>query len=59
MMAKANNSLLDLEEMDEKELDKVWDRYEKMAAQARIDGVTYDSTISGDTGDTDSDGKTA
>src|SRR6478752_8376469 len=50
VMAKANNSLLDLEEMDEKELDKVRDRYEKMAAKARKEGVTYDSTITGDTG---------
>lgn len=52
VMAKANNSLLDLEEMDEKELDKVRDRYEGMAAQARKDGVTYDSTITGDASDT-------
>jgi low affinity Fe/Cu permease len=52
VMAKANNSLLDLEEMDEKELDKVRDRYEKMAAQARKAGITYDSAITG-THDTD------
>jgi low affinity Fe/Cu permease len=52
-MAKANNSLLDLEEMDEKELDKVRDRYEGMAAQARKEGVTYDSTITDGTTDTD------
>jgi len=50
VMAKANNSLLDLEEMDEKELDKVRDRYEKMATKARKDGITYDSTITGATG---------
>ncbi len=49
VMAKANNSLLDLEEMDEKELDTIRDRYEKMAAQARKDGISYDSTITGDT----------
>ncbi|MBD0373903.1 MAG: low affinity iron permease family protein [Pyrinomonadaceae bacterium] len=31
----ADNALLDLEEMEEKELDKVRDTYEKMAEQAR------------------------
>ncbi|MDQ2807054.1 MAG: low affinity iron permease family protein [Chloroflexota bacterium] len=49
VMAKANNSLLDLEELEEGELDKIWDRYEKMAALARKAGMTYDSTITGDT----------
>jgi len=34
-MAKANNLCLDLEEMDEGELDKIRDRYEKVAALAR------------------------
>ncbi len=52
VMAKANNSLLDLEEMDEKELDKVRDRYERMAAKARKGGMTYDSAIT-DTGGID------
>jgi low affinity Fe/Cu permease len=51
VIAKANNSLLDLEEMDESELDKIRDRYEKVAAKARTDGMTYDSAIAADTDD--------
>jgi len=33
----AHNALLDLEELDEKELDKIRDSYEKMASDARKD----------------------
>jgi len=33
----AHNDLLDLEELDEKELDKIRDSYEKMASDARKD----------------------
>ncbi len=47
--AKANNSLLDLEEIDEKELDKIRDRYEKVASLARKRGKTSDSVATGGT----------
>lgn len=35
VMDKANNALLDLEELDEKDLNKIRDRYEMLAEQAR------------------------
>ncbi len=49
VIAKANNSLLDLEEMDESELDKIRDRYEKVAAKSRKDGIARDNAIAADT----------
>ena len=48
VMAKANNALLDLEEMDEGELDKIRDRYEKVAALARKSGKSDDSVTIND-----------
>src|SRR5438270_12647707 len=44
VIAKANNALLDLEEMEEEDLDKIRDRYEKLAAQARKRGMTRGTT---------------
>ena len=35
VMAKANNALLDLEELDDEELEKIRDRYLAMAEKAR------------------------
>jgi low affinity Fe/Cu permease len=46
VIAKANNALLDLEEMDEEDLDKIRDRYEKVAAQARKVGITRGTAAS-------------
>jgi low affinity Fe/Cu permease len=49
VIAKANNSLLDLEEMDEGELDKIRDRYEKVAAKSRKVDKAHENAIAADT----------
>ncbi len=51
VIAKANNSLLDLEEMDETELDKIRDRYEKVAAKSRKDGLARKNATTANTND--------
>src|SRR5690349_2517992 len=47
VIAKANNALLDLEELDEVELDHIRERYERMAAQARQEGLRADTASAG------------
>jgi low affinity Fe/Cu permease len=49
VIAKANNSLLDLEEMDESELDTIRDRYEKVAEKARKDVLTHENATTAHT----------
>jgi hypothetical protein len=44
-------SLLDLEEMDESELDKIRDRYEKVAAKSRKDGMAHENALAANTND--------
>jgi low affinity Fe/Cu permease len=49
VIAKANNSLLDLEEMDESELDEIRDRYEKVAAKSRKDDMALENATTAGT----------
>jgi len=51
VIAKANNSLLDLEEMDESELDKIRDRYEKVAAKSRKASSAHQNALAANTND--------
>jgi len=51
VIAKANNSLLDLEEMDESELDKIRDRYEKVAAKSRKASSAHQNALAATTND--------
>jgi low affinity Fe/Cu permease len=44
---KAQNALLDLEELDEKDLDKIRDRYERLAVEARDPNAIHEDERDG------------